>query len=48
MGGIGGDTEQGGSLVTRRGGEGHRRFGRCTSVVMEGAGTEELRGNRSR
>ena len=40
--------EQGGSLVTRRGGEGHEGFGRCASAAMKRVGTEVLRGNRSR
>ena len=39
-------SEQGDSLVTRRGGEGQRQIGRSTSVAMKGTGTELLRGNR--
>ena len=35
-------------FVTRRGREGQRRFGRCVSAAMNGAGTEVLRENRSR
>ena len=40
------ETEQGGSVVTRWGGERHGGLGRRASVAMEGAGTEVLRGNR--
>ena len=38
-------SEQGGSLVTRRGGKVQGVSGRCVSSSINGAGAEVLRGN---